>query len=459
MPCAPVFMIHTTGVLVHKGGGIGQPGDHFKNFMRPDSSYFNSTLIKNGIETKTKGYCSDVYTQAAIEYLDQKAEEGSPFFIYLPFNAPHTPLQVPGEYLEMYEDLIIDRDKFPSEGTYPEMTSRDHDYAKRVYAMVSNIDDNLSRLFNKLLELELIDNTLIIFLTDNGPQQSRYVAGLNGRKGSVLEGGIRVPCFWYWKGHFASNYEVDEVAANIDILPTIAEICGIELPAGLDIDGRSLLPLLYRETEVLPERTIFFEWQRGFPQPYRNMAARKGDYKLVGPFDYEVDKEELQLFDINKDPFELNNIKQVNPEIVQQMKKEFDEWYDEIIRNENLVHPPRIIIGTEHENPVVLGRNDWKGPGAMRWGSADAFGYWDITIARDGLYDVKLEYKDNFQNAGRGFVRAGTVQRNFENRDTTTNVIELDDVPFIKGDFMLEAWCQVSGMAFTPIYVEILLKQ
>ncbi len=122
--------------LVHKGAGIGQPGDHFENFIRPDSSYFNPTLIKNSLAVKTKGFCSDVYTDAAVEFLERTTRDGSPFFLYLPFNAPHVPLQVPGEYLEIYSGLNIDPEAFPDVGEYPEMTSRHYDEAKRVYAMM-----------------------------------------------------------------------------------------------------------------------------------------------------------------------------------------------------------------------------------------------------------------------------------------------------------------------------------
>lgn len=443
--------------LVHHAGGIGQPGDHFGNFMRPDSSYFNPILFRDGNEAETEGYCSDIFTRAAIEFIENHFREGvnNPFFLYLAFNAPHTPLQLPGEYLEMYKDIEITPGNYPEKGRFPEMNAKDSEDAKRVYGMVTNIDDNLNLLFHKLTELELVEHTLIVFLTDNGPQQRRYTAGFRERKGSVYEGGIRVPSFWYWKGNFTEDFEIDDPAANIDILPTLLELCGVNIPSGLDLDGRSLAPLLWGEVETLPERTLFFEWQRGYTEPYRNIAIRKGNYKMVGNIEYFEDPAGLELYHIFNDPYEMNDIGKENPEMVNDLKNEFDQWYSEVIANRKLVIPPRIIIGTDKENPVILNRNDWKGAKAMQWRSPDAYGYWDVTFAAGGLYDVRIQFADHFSREGRIFIRAGTIQRSLMNRDTTINQILLTDVPFREGDCMLEAWYDSWGRIYTPIFVEI----
>jgi arylsulfatase A-like enzyme len=443
--------------LVHRAGGIGQPGDHFGNFTRPDSSYFNPVLLRDGKEINTKGFCSDVFTRAAIEFIEEHCsdEVDQPFFLYLAYNAPHTPLQLPGEYLEMYKDINISSGDYPDRGRFPDMNAKDIEDARRVYGMVTNIDDNLQLLFNKLTELEMIERTLIVFLTDNGPQQRRYTAGFRERKGSVYEGGIRVPSFWYWKGNLTGNFEINDPAANIDVLPTILDLCGIDLPTGLDLDGRSLAALLRGEVSSLPERTLFFEWQRGFTEPYRNIAVRKGDYKMVGNIEYPEDPAGLELYHISDDPYELNDISKENTEMIHTLKSEFDRWYSEVIANEKLVTPPRIIIGSDNENPVILNRNDWKGAKAKQWGSADAYGYWDVTFAADGLYNVKLQFADHFSREGRIFIRAGTVRRSLVNQDTTTNRLLLPDVPFREGDYMLEAWYDSWGKVYTPMYVEI----
>jgi len=350
--------------LIHKGGGIGQPGDHIENAFKTDSSYFDPVLSKNAIAIKTSGYCSDVFTIAAMEFIDQSLiGEGTPFFLYLAYNAPHLPLQVPQEYLDMYEDLEINPENYSIPDNFPQMREGEFEAAQRVYAMVSNIDDNISALVHHLSKKGIADNTLLIFITDNGPQQYRYNVGLRGKKGSVYEGGIRVPCFMNWEGRFSSDLDIANPAANIDILPTLLDICGLEIPPAADLDGRSLLPLLEGESAAWEERTLYFEWVRGFTQPHSNIAD---------------------------DPFETNNICEAYPGIVDELALAFDEWYDEVIHDEALTRPPRIIAGSIHENPVLLSRQDWKGPKTVPWRSHDAIGYWDISFAREGLYDVKL---------------------------------------------------------------------
>jgi len=455
-PFRPVDQGFNTS-LIHHAGGIGQPGDHFNNFMNPDSSYFNPVLFSNGNEVKTEGYCSDIFTMAAMDFIEnnQRDKVNKPFFLYLAFNAPHTPLQLPGEYFDMYKDVSITSGNYPDKGSFPEMNAKDIEDAKRVYGMVTNIDNNLQLLFQKLTELELVEHTIIIFLTDNGPQQRRYTAGFRERKGSVYEGGIRVPSFWYWKGNFAENFEIDDPAANIDVLPTILDLCNVNIPPGLDLDGRSLTPLIRGEVKALPERTLFFEWQRGYTEPYRNIAVRKGNYKMVGNIEYYEDPIGLELYHITDDPYEMNDISDINPGIVKDLKIELDQWYSEVISNEKLVNPPRIIIGSDHENPVILNRNDWKSPKAKQWDSPDAYGYWDITFVSDGQYDVIIHFADHFTREGRIYIRSGTIQRSMVNRDTTTNQLILPDIPFREGDYMFEAWYDSWGRIYTPIYVEI----
>ena len=188
--------------LAHKGGGIGQPGDDFGNYIRPDSSYFDPYLWENGERVRRQGYCSDIFTDQAIQFMrgHQNHRKTDPFFLYLSYNAPHTPLQLPEEYWMEYKDMKYGSDDFKLSGqNVSAMNERDLDAARRVYGMVSNIDDNLGRIFHAMEELGLEENTLFVFITDNGPQQRRYTDGLNQRKGSVMEGGIRVPCMFQWK--------------------------------------------------------------------------------------------------------------------------------------------------------------------------------------------------------------------------------------------------------------------
>ncbi|MCD6596752.1 MAG: arylsulfatase, partial [Bacteroidales bacterium] len=301
--------------LIHPSGGIGQVGDIY-NYFKGDSSYFNPVLLKNGIPTNTKGYCTDVFTEGVIDFIRENRD--TPFFAYLSYNAPHTPLQVPDEYYQRFKDLQFDTSKYNVNG-FPVigMNEKNCESARRVYAMVNNIDDNIGKLFEELDKLQLRENTLIIFLTDNGPQQIRYTAGLRGRKGMVYEGGIRVPLLIDIPGEDEHRI-LDFKAAHIDLLPTILDYCNISLPENLHINGRNLCPVIRGEKVDWQERPLFFTWQRGMPEPYRNVSVSKGRYKLVGHSPYN--RPGFELFNIEDDPHELVDLSKKNPGKVKELK-------------------------------------------------------------------------------------------------------------------------------------------
>ena len=226
--------------VIHLSGGMGQVGD-FTTYFQGDRSYFDPVLWHNGEQQSYQGYCSDIFTNQALAFIEDHQDQ--PFFCYLSFNAPHTPLQVPDKYYQMYKDID------PGEGfndgrPFPDMTEKDMEDARKVYAMVSNIDDNVGRVLDRLDQLKLAENTIVIFLTDNGPQQRRYVAGMRGRKSDVYRGGVRVPMFLRYPALKSRTEEVDINAAHIDMLPTLAEFTGAQIPMDRTIDGKSLVPLL-----------------------------------------------------------------------------------------------------------------------------------------------------------------------------------------------------------------------
>ncbi|MFC2087230.1 arylsulfatase [Bacteroidota bacterium] len=441
--------------LVHKGGGIGQEGDHIQNFLRTDSCYFDPVLMKNGMPEKFSGYCSDIFTDAALDFLDENTRnKETPFFLYLSYNTPHTPLQVPKEYYDRYKELVIKPENYPFPENFPTMNAADLEAAKRVYAMVTNIDDNVSKLYRKLKESDVYENTLLIFMTDNGPQQYRYNGGFRRKKGSVYEGGTRVPFYIHWKNKFTGKLEISTPAAHIDILPTLLDICGIAINPGMKFDGKSLLPLL-EGTKEWEERILINEWSQGFIQPYQNISVRWGKYKLVGNSEYTEGRSALELYNITEDPSEMNDISDIHTEIVNELADKFDEWYEEVIYSEALVSPPRIILGSEFENPVVLSRDNWKGAKIKPILSMDAMGYWDISFARDGMYDASLIYTNKIPSGGLVNIRAGTTQRNLRVANADSGILKLKNVPFKKGDFMLEAWYESGGQVYSPMYVEV----
>lgn len=435
--------------LVHGGGGIGQTGD-FYNYYRKDSSYFDATLVKNGIPVKTTGYCSDVYTDAALHFLEGNHKK--PFFLYLAFNAPHEPLQVPQKYLDMYKGLIIDSSHYKNQKGFPKMSEKNQADARKVYSMITNIDDNLGRLFKKLEQLKLDSNTLVIFMTDNGPQQLRYKDGLRAIKGSVYDGGVKVPFYIKMPGTLDNDKEIKVPAAHFDVLPTLAELCGFTLPAGVKIDGKSLVPLLRNSDAPWKERAMVFNWARGYPEPYRNIAVRKGKYKMVGMCDENAAPAALELYDLENDPNEMKNISKANAGKLSELRLEFDNWYKEIIQSPHLV-PQAAIIGTKYENPTVLNRNDCMTYGGV-WEEDKNKGYWEVALQNSGKFDFNVSFKTPIPSATRLFLRIGNIQRSVDIK-SGERAFDLKGINVPKGKYRVEAWVNIGEDYYLPMAIQV----
>ncbi|MEW6302132.1 MAG: arylsulfatase [Verrucomicrobiota bacterium] len=374
--------------LVCRGGGIGQPSDP------PGNTYFDPVLQQNGKPVKKTGYCTDIFTDAAIDFITR--HRGTNFFAYIPYNAPHAPLQVPDKYLEIYKAMNLAPSEFPAKG-HPIPANTDADTTARVYAMVHNIDDNVGRLLAKLDELKLRSNTIVMFLTDNGPQHPRYTSGMFERKGSTHEGGIRVPFFLRWPGMVIGDRSFGLVTAHIDIVPTLLDFCALPRPRNVEFDGRSLAPLLMLQVGQKfswPDRMLFFQWHRGdAPELYRNFAARSQRYKLVQPAGAGNQSlppnAPFKLYDMLKDPLEQTDIAAQHPDIVQTMRTEYEAWF-KYVGEARGYEPPRIYLGAPQENPTTLTRQDWRGPQAQ-WNDK-GLGHWEVQITRTGAYTFNAQF-------------------------------------------------------------------
>ena len=418
--------------VMHLSGGMGQVGD-FTTWFQGDRSYFDPVLWHNGKQQAYVGYCSDIFTDGAINFIAKNSTD--PFFCYLSFNAPHTPLQVPERYYDLYKD-IDPSTGFDDGRPFVSMTEKDKEDARKVYAMVSNIDDNIGRLLSKLEELKIADNTLVIFMTDNGPQQVRYVGGMRGRKGSVYRGGTRVPFYMRLPEKGKKNKDVDIMAAHIDVLPTLADICGIALPKHRKIDGKSLMPLLNGNDTNWEERALFSYWTRRYPERFQNIALQRGNYKLVGHTNYDATIDDFELFDIANDLFEQHNIVLEKRPVAQKLLSELKQNYNELTQSENLKNPPRIHIGTANENPIVLNRNDAGGDRGI-WAQEEVYGKWAVNI-REGTYNIKYKFINPLEEVGRMYLETGTMVSQFENTKTGLDVLEMRNVPLpaMNGDLV-----------------------
>lgn len=319
-------------VFIHGAGGIGQK---YKGSCAdvPGNEYFGTVFKHNGQFVKTQGYCTDSLFLATLGWIQEVKDGEQPFFAYLSTNAPHAPFIAPPEYQERFEKLGF------------------NDKAAGFYGMIEHIDVHLGRMFEKLEEWDLMEDTLVIFTSDNGmtrigcgltgfdgrPQvelgkdaegnpMMSYNAGMAGLKGTVNEGGVRAPFFVRWEGKIIEGRTVDTIASCLDILPTFAELAGIKLSNNLGIEGRSLVPLLFEDQPDWKDRYLFehvTRWGYGEnPDDYqwRDFSVRNQRYRLV----------EDALFDMETDPGQHHDIAADHPALVQDMKEAYEAFWNEV---------------------------------------------------------------------------------------------------------------------------------
>lgn len=307
-------------VFIHGGGGIGQtyPGSCGD---APGNSYFGPVIRHNGRFQKTHGYCTDVFFEQALTWIEQTKDR--PFFCYLTPNAPHSPLNCPQSYIDRYSGQVPDEQA-------------------RFYGMITNIDDNVGRMMQRLQDWNLDENTLVIFLTDNGSAHGSKIfnAGMRAAKGSPYNGGTRVPSFWRWTGHLTPA-DSSALTCHWDILPTLMDLLQIPKDEKLtqQIEGRSLVPLLKQPDSPWEDRFFFTHvgrWERGFdprenPEvpKYSKCSVRWKNWTLVstvkeGPAKWE-------LYDLQTDPGESQNVIGMHADVKETMTQAYEEWWSSVL--------------------------------------------------------------------------------------------------------------------------------
>jgi arylsulfatase A-like enzyme len=353
-------------VLTHGGGGVGQTPDFWGN------SYFDNTLLHNGQRVKVPGYCTDVFFAAALKFIEAGKER--PFFCYIPTNAPHAPYNVDEKYSKPYRDRGV-----------PEQRAR-------FYGMIANIDDNVGRLLARLKDLKLDDNTIVVFMTDNGTAAGHtektgdgFNAGMRSTKGSEYDGGHRVPCFIRWPGQLKPKDE-PFLSAHIDLLPTLISMCKLKSPGKEALDGLDLSSVLrLGKADNQPGRVLFVHSQRiEHPEKWRKCAVLTDRWRLVNG---------KELYDMTKDPGQKQDIAAQHADVVADLRRRYDDWWTSI--SKRFDEYCEIAIGAEKENPVQLCCHDWHGeiaPSAQESirQAVKANGFWALEVARAGKYEITL---------------------------------------------------------------------
>jgi len=356
-------------VVRHGAGGVGQTPDYWNN------TYFDDTYFHDGEPKKFEGYCTDVFFSEAKRFIKTQAEEGKPFFAYISTNAPHGPYHCPEEYSASYED-----------------TASIHERLPYFYGMIANIDANLGELRDWLEQEGLAENTIFIFMTDNGTANGRRVfnAGMRGGKGSEYEGGHRVPFFLYWPaGGFDKPQDVERLTAHVDILPTLVELCGLSpLSEDYVLDGRSLVPLLQDPETDWADRVIITDSQRVVdPIKWKQSSTMTERWRLING---------TELYDIEADPGQTNDLAAQYPEVKAELRAAYEVWWEDI--SPAFAKTSRIHVGNPSENPTLLTAHDWITKGKYPpWNQSQIRStrqtdarYWAILVEQAGVYRIAL---------------------------------------------------------------------
>ena len=382
------------------GTFVGFEGGHLVNYFTP--SLLGTDDVPPAPPGFDPNYVTNLLTGHAERFITEHADE--PWFCYVPFNTPHWPPQVPDRFY----------DKYAARGFDPTTAS--------AYAMVDNIDANVGRLLDTLEETGQADGTVVLFLSDNGPNSDRYNGDLRGRKGSTHEGGVRVPLFVRYPGVIEPGTVVDRIAAHVDLLPTLCELCGVEPPADRVLDGTSLVPLLKRETAGggWPDRRLFtFKDFQPVPDGRRG-AVRTDRWRLV-----RDGGRAWELFDMTADPGQTTDVSDTHADVTDELAAAFDATWQGVTADGFDRVPVRLCeAGPEvlpaHEADLLAadgrvmnraagggieyhGGPGWAWDWVDRWTDPAAAAEWPLEVCEPAPWTVSVRYAATPAQVGSRF--------------------------------------------------------
>lgn len=372
--------------------------------------YFDPELDHNGKLVKGKGYITDDLTDHAIDFISSNKDR--PFFCYLPLNTPHSPMQVPEKYFEKFARL-----EPKLRATNPEQ--EEVPMTRAALAMCENIDWNVGRVLKKLEDLKLSEDTIVLYFSDNGPNSWRWNGGMKGRKGSVEEGGVRVPLLMRWPGRIPKATRVPSIAGAIDLLPTLTDLAGIPVSGTKALDGKSLKPLLTSKVGDWGDRMIF---------------SLQGKRISVRTQQYRLDPAGA-LFDMAADPGQTRDVATAKPEVAVRLRDAVGKWGKEMLP---LVGPDDRPFTVGYSALTLLPARDGVGEGMIeRSASAPNCSYftnwtgkedritWDVEVGRAGEYEAALYYTCSAADAG------STVELSFFDQAIQAKIGPAHDPPLI----------------------------
>ncbi|MFP4621603.1 MAG: arylsulfatase [Bacteroidales bacterium] len=372
--------------------------------------YFSPMLEHNGKLVQGDGYIINDLTEKAMKFIEEKREE--PFFLYLPYNTPHSPMQVPDRWWDKFEDATLNMHHRDPE-------KEDMKHLKAALAMCENIDWNVGRLMDKLEKLGLKENTIVVYFSDNGPNGWRWNEGMKGRKGSTDEGGVRSPLFIRWPGVIKADTKIDEIAGAIDLLPTLADLAGIKPETNKPVEGVSLEPLLFRNDESWNSRLLYSFWGG-------RASVRSQQFRLDG---------EGRLFDIEKDRGQYIDVSDKNPQVADRLEDSLSAWKKEMTAELDRDSRP-FPIGHSDFKYTQMPARDAEPHGNIErsnrfpnctfftnWTASSDKITWDAEVLSEGDYQVKLYYTCSRQNLG------SIITLSMGSAEVTGKITEAHDPP------------------------------
>ncbi|MDA0205168.1 MAG: arylsulfatase [Acidobacteria bacterium] len=373
------------------------------------AQYFNPPLDHNGEIVRGNGFLADDLTDHAIAFIEEHRE--GPFFTYVPYNTPHSPMQVPDRFFEKFDGYV------------PGMQNRDPEnedlpHLRAALAMVENLDWNVGRMLTRLDELGLAENTIVIYMSDNGPNGWRWNGDMKGRKGSIDEGGLRAPALFRWKGRIPAGRKIDRIAGAIDLLPTLTQMADIPVVGDKPLDGLSLRPLLMDEAQGWPDRELFTFWNG-------RVGVRTQQYRLDG---------EGRLFDIAADRGQRVDLANERPDERSKLQADVDAMTAEM--GDYTADDRPLPVG--HKDFTWLPARDATTRGGVErssrhpnssyfsnWKRPDDAIVWAVEVEREGTYEVEAYYACPPADVG------ATVEVDFLGATMTATIDEAYDPPLI----------------------------
>ena len=391
----------------------GRGFDEFYGFCSGHwGDYFSPPLDHNGRIVRGNGFCIDDFTDHAMAFMERSHKDDKPFFCYVPYNTPHSPMQVPDRWWNKFKDFELKMHN-------RDLKNENVPHIRAALAMCENIDWNVGRILKKLDELNIADDTIVIYFSDNGPNGSRWNGDMKGRKGSTDEGGVRSPMLIRWPAAIKAGRKIDTIGAAIDLLPTLADLAGIKVASTKPLDGVSLKSLLIGDTKQWEDRFIFSHWRN-------RVSVRNQQYR----FDFQG-----RLFDMHADPGQRTDVSGKQPNLTKTFQTAVDNFKRNVLDGYDKDERPFVVGHPEFKYTQIPARDaKWTGdikrsnrfPNCSylsNWASLDDRINWAVEVPADGRFEVELHYACSKKDVGAEF------ELSFNGNRLLGEITEANDVP------------------------------